>query len=100
MVSPITSDQVIRRHLVITGRVQGVFYRGWMVGQARALGIDGWVRNRIDGSVEAVVAGAPEAVDAIIAYCREGPSAARVGHIAIDDAPRENLNGFEQRATV
>lgn len=91
---------MIRRHLVITGRVQGVFYRGWMVGQARARGIDGWVRNRVDGSVEAVVAGAPEAIDAIIACCREGPSAARVDDIAIDDAPPENLSGFEQRATV
>jgi acylphosphatase len=91
---------VIRRHLVITGRVQGVFYRGWMVEQARALGIEGWVRNRIDGSVEAVVAGSPEAVEAIIARCREGPSAARVDHIAIVDAAPENLSGFEQRATV
>lgn len=91
---------MIRRRLVITGRVQGVFYRGWMVGQARALGIEGWVRNRADGSVEAVVAGAPEAVEAIIARCREGPSAARVDHIAIDDAAPEDLEGFRQRATV
>ena len=91
---------MIRRHLVITGRVQGVFYRGWMVGQARALGIDGWVRNRADGSVEALVAGSPEAVEAIIARCRQGPSAARVEHVAIDDAAPENLTGFEQRATA
>jgi acylphosphatase len=91
---------MVRRHLVITGRVQGVFYRGWMVGQARALGIDGWVRNCADGSVEAVVAGAPEAVEAIIARCRQGPSAARVEHIAIDDAAPGTLEGFEQRATV
>lgn len=91
---------MIRRHLVITGRVQGVFYRGWMKEQASALGIDGWVRNRPEGSVEAVVAGAPEAVEAIIARCRQGPSAARVDHIAINEASAEDLEGFEQRATV
>lgn len=91
---------MIGRHLVITGRVQGVFYRGWMAEQARALGIEGWVRNRIDGSVEAVVAGPAEAIEAIIARCHEGPSAARVDHIAIADAAPEDLEGFEQRATA
>jgi acylphosphatase len=96
----ITSDRMIGRHLVITGRVQGVFYRGWMVEQARALGLHGWVRNRTDGSVEAVVTGTSEAVETIIARCQRGPSAARVENIAIDDAAPESLEGFEQRPTI
>ena len=57
---------MIRRHLTITGKVQNVFYRDWMVEQAESLGLDGWVRNRADGSVEAVVQGAPEMVEAMI----------------------------------
>jgi acylphosphatase len=91
---------MVRRHLVMTGRVQGVFYRGRMMEQARALGVEGWVRNRIDGSVEAVVAGPADAVEAIIAHCRQGPSAAQVEHIAIDDAAPESLKGFTQRPTA
>lgn len=91
---------MICRHLVIIGRVQGVFYRGWMVEQARALGIKGWVRNRTDGSVEAVVAGPAEVVEEIIARCREGPSAARVDDIMVGEAEAESIDGFDQRPTV
>ena len=68
---------MIRRHLVITGNVQGVFYRDWMVEQAESLGLDGWVRNRADGSVEAVVQGAPEMVEAMIARARDGSPPSR-----------------------
>ncbi len=64
--------------VVISGRVQGVWYRGWTVEAARARGLDGWVRNRRDGSVEAVFAGTPEAVAEMIAVCRQGPPMARV----------------------
>jgi len=72
---------MIRRRLVITGKVQNVFYRDWLVEQARGLGIDGWVRNRADGSVEAVVAGAPEMVDAIVERARQGSPASRVAGV-------------------
>ena len=92
---------MIRRRLVITGRVQNVWYRDWLVGEATALGLDGWVRNRADGSVEAVVAGAPEMVEAIVAKARQGSPASRVADVAVnDDAPMEVLRGFERRATV
>lgn len=91
---------MIRRRLVITGRVQGVFYRAWFVGQARALGIDGWVRNRADGSVEAVIEGASDLVATLIDRAHRGPPAARVATVAVgDDAPAEPLVGFEKRAT-
>ncbi len=74
---------VIARRLVITGRVQGVFYRGWAVETAERLNLTGWVRNRIDGSVEAVAIGEPHAVEAFIARCREGPPASHVDGIIV-----------------
>ncbi len=67
-----------RLRVVISGRVQAVWFRGWCVEEARARGLDGWVRNRRDGTVEAVFAGLPEAVEAMAAACRQGPPAARV----------------------
>jgi len=92
---------VIRRRLVVTGRVQGVFFRDWTVEQARALGLDGWVRNRADGSVEMVVAGASEMVEAMIARVRQGSPASRVDDVAVsEDASGERLDGFEKRATA
>lgn len=92
---------MLRRRLVITGRVQNVFFRDWFVEQARALGLDGWVRNRADNSVEAVVQGPPETVAAMIAKARQGSPAARVADVvASDDAPAETLTGFAKRPTV
>lgn len=92
---------MICRRLVVTGRVQGVFFRDWTVEQARGLGLDGWVRNRADGSVEALVAGAPEMVEAMIERARRGPPAARVDDVAVsEDTAAEVLDGFEKRATV
>ncbi len=91
---------MIRRRLGITGRVQNVFYRDWFVGEARGLGLDGWVRNRANGSVEAVVEGAPEMVDAMIAKAAQGSPASRVADVMVSaDADAERLAGFEKRAT-
>lgn len=66
------------RHLLIAGRVQGVGYRDWMVREAGRLGLSGWVRNRPDGMVEAVVAGPEPAVEALLTLVRRGPRLARV----------------------
>ena len=66
------------RQVMITGRVQGVGYRAWVDHQARNHNLEGWVRNRRDGSVEALFAGPAEVVREMIAACRRGPSAARV----------------------
>jgi acylphosphatase len=84
----------------ITGRVQGVWYRGWMADQARRLDLSGWVRNRRDGSVEAVFSGPEQAVRAAIDLCRQGPPAARVREVTeqIETAPVEP--GFRQAPTV
>ena len=90
----------IVRRLRIFGRVQGVWYRGWTVDTARQLGLDGWVRNRLDGSVEALASGPECAVEALIARCREGPSAARVERIEVEESDEEVGAGFEQRPTA
>lgn len=84
----------------IAGRVQGVWYRAWMVGEAERLGLRGWVRNRRDGTVEALVIGAETALDALAELCRRGPPAARVD--SVEDAPAEDdgSQGFRQEATV
>lgn len=87
------------RRLVITGRVQGVWYRAGMAQAAQALGVTGWVRNRSDGSVEAMVAGNDEQVAAIINWARRGPPAAAVEHVAVE-LGSGTFAGFEQRASV
>lgn len=86
--------------LRITGKVQGVWYRGWTVEQATALQLDGWVRNRRDGSVEVLAAGHPDAIDRLIRACRKGPSAARVEDIEISPAQGITAQGFTQKPTV
>jgi acylphosphatase len=78
-------DQICR-HLRIHGRVQGVWFRGAMAQEARRLGVTGWVRNRRDGTVEAVVQGNREAIDAMIAWAKKGPESAIVDRVDIADA--------------
>jgi acylphosphatase len=73
------------RHVTIRGRVQGVGYRAWVEHRARAHALEGWVRNRRDGSVEALFAGPAAVVADMVASCRRGPSTARVD--AVDDEP-------------
>jgi acylphosphatase len=83
--------------VVVRGRVQGVLFRGSTQEQARARSVDGWVRNQRDGSVEAVFEGAPEAVEALVRWCREGPRWAQVDDVDVADEPPERLVGFEIR---
>ncbi|WP_150291294.1 acylphosphatase [Sphingobium estronivorans] len=89
----------IARHLMILGRVQGVFYRNWAVDEASRLGLAGWVRNRMDGCVEVQVEGLEEAVAHFIALAHEGPPAARVARIDVSDAVVEGLTSFQKRPT-
>ena len=77
--------------VTIRGRVQGVGYRYWVEQQARARGLEGWVRNRRDGCVVALFAGPPDAVSGMIALCRRGPAAARVGAVEEEQAHAEAL---------
>ena len=95
-----TSD-VIAKHVVIQGRVQGVGYRDAAVQAAFTLNIKGWVRNRSDGTVEAHAQGAPDAVDRFIAWCRQGPPLARVGNVDASDAAVDAaLRDFAWRTTA
>jgi len=87
----------VRRHLVIHGRVQGVAFRWSTREQARRLGLDGWVRNRAEGCVEAVFEGPAEAVARAEAFCASGPPAAHVESVEARDEPPEGLAGFEVR---
>ena len=89
---------VVRR-LLITGRVQGVGFRYALADEARALGLRGWVRNRRDGSVEAIVAGSAEDVEAIIAWAHHGPPAARVAGVSVDTAVGD-FTAFEFAPTL
>ena len=75
----------VTKHLRINGRVQGVGFRFYMERKARELNVTGWVRNRRDGGVEAMVQGASEAVDAMIAWARRGPSSAMVSEVRITE---------------
>jgi acylphosphatase len=82
---------VIRR-MTISGMVQGVGYRAWFAHIAVAQGLEGWVRNRRDGSVEGVLAGREAVVAEMIARCRRGPSAARVDEVIAEEATADMLN--------
>ncbi len=88
------------KRLRIRGRVQDVGYRYWTVGQARALGLRGWVRNRADGSVEALAAGTEDALELFVAACRRGPRAARVESVDVEDTTETVGEGFEEIATL
>jgi acylphosphatase len=79
------------RHVVIRGRVQGVGFRAWTEYSALERGLEGWVRNRRDGSVEAVFAGPPPAIDAMIAACRRGPPGSVVAAVDERDGSQSDL---------
>ena len=88
-----------KRRLVITGLVQGVGFRQALIGVARRLTLTGWVRNRRDGSVEAMIAGSAEAVAALIDWARRGPAGAEVEHVAVELGTGDH-QGFEQLPTA
>jgi acylphosphatase len=86
---------VARRRVVVHGRVQGVFFRDSTQTEAESRGVAGWVRNRDDGAVEAVFEGDPAAVEALVEFCRSGPSHAEVERVDVDEQEPEGLDRFE-----
>jgi acylphosphatase len=92
---------ILTVHAIITGRVQGVGYRAWVAQEAATLGLSGWVRNRRDGSVEAVFSGETLIVDAMTAACRSGPRMASVENVTVAHSLADgDLRGFRILATA
>ena len=87
-------SEVTARRVVVSGRVQGVFFRDSCARRARAEGVAGWVRNRADGRVEAWFEGRPQAVENMVTWCREGPSRAEVDGVEVHDEHPASLNAF------
>ncbi len=87
-----------RMHLVITGRVQGVWYRGSAQSEAQGLGLSGWVRNRADGDVEVVAEGPRAALEALVEWCRNGPPMAHVEDVQVRwEEPLQETQDFHIR---
>ena len=91
------SDGATRRHVVVTGDVQGVSFRDATRQEAEQAGLAGWVRNRDDGSVEAVFEGDADAVERLVEWCRSGPSSADVDDVELTEAEAEGESGFDVR---
>ena len=84
----------VRRRVIVHGRVQGVWFRGSTEARAAAAGVRGWVRNRRDGTVEAVLEGDAAAVAEVLEFCRRGPRHAEVSHLEVFEEVPEGLHGF------
>lgn len=87
------------KHLVIKGRVQGVSYRAWFSDLAKTMNIEGWVRNCNDGTVEAIISGSNENVDALVKAATVGPTLADVKDVSVNDTDYNGPSGFEIRAS-
>jgi acylphosphatase len=88
---------VIRRRVVVHGRVQGVFFRDTARRRAQQRGLAGWITNRWDGAVEAVFEGEPDAVDSLVRFMHEGPRGAEVERVEVHDEEPDGLAGFNVR---
>lgn len=93
------ADRIARR-IHVKGKVQGVFFRAWTIEQATELGIDGWVRNRHDGSVEAIAVGPADKVEELIARCHKGSPPSRVDAVHVEETLGIVAQGFVQKPTV
>jgi acylphosphatase len=91
------AEETIRRRVVAHGRVQGVFFRDSARERARAHGVSGWIRNRQDGAVEAVLEGPREAVERVMRFLETGPPQAEVERLEVEEETPEGLSGFEVR---
>ena len=87
----------VARHVTVTGRVQGVFFRGWMRDQAVELGVTGWVRNCPDGRVDTHIEGEQDAVERLIELLRQGPASAQVEDVHVWNVELFDFDDFEVR---
>lgn len=95
-----TKDEIVSVRAAVRGRVQGVWFRAWTVEQATRLNLSGWVRNRADGTIEAVFSGSKAAVAEMLTACNRGPSAARVDGVEVEPCLAPGGHGFVQRSSV
>jgi acylphosphatase len=93
----VPDEQRIRRRAIVYGRVQGVFFRDSTRERANAHGVAGWVSNRSDGAVEAVLEGSPDAVQSVLRFLETGPPHASVDHVDVTHEQPEGLTGFSVR---
>jgi acylphosphatase len=84
----------VRRRVIVSGRVQGVFFRDTLRRQAESRAVGGWAANRDDGTVEVVLEGDPAAVEELVGFCRRGPSRAEVSNVQVFEEDPEGLRGF------
>lgn len=91
------ADDSVRRKVTVEGEVQGVFFRETVRRKATEAGVAGWITNRSDGKVEAVFEGAGQAVDELVEFCRDGPTAATVEKADVRDEKPEGITGFDVR---
>ena len=91
------AEDTVRRHVTISGEVQGVFFRETARRKATEAGVAGWITNRSDGRVEAVFEGPAEAVEDLVEFCRQGPTAATVEDVDVQTEEPESLSGFDVR---
>jgi len=91
---------VLKKHVFVSGRVQGVWFRAWTEQQAKELALSGWVRNREDGRVEAVIAGPAPAVSSMLKRLHQGPPAAKVEGVVASDWAEAVAPGFHQKPSV
>ena len=84
----------------IEGRVQAVGYRNFVIAEARKLGLDGWVRNRADGTVEALAAGSTKSIEDFFISCSRGPSGSHVDNVQMERAEMPTEKGFRRRASI
>ncbi|MGK7929952.1 MAG: acylphosphatase [Microcystaceae cyanobacterium] len=95
-----TNSNIICVHVFITGRVQGVGYRYSAVQEAQKLGIRGWVRNLLDGRVEAIFEGTEPLIEEMLQWCHQGPSSAKVTDVMVETLEPRWYQGFEVRETL
>jgi acylphosphatase len=93
-------DDLTTLRLRIEGFVQAVGYRNFAIGEARRLGLDGWIRNRADGTVEALASGPTKAVEAFVAACMRGPEGSRVKNVELHKAEAPTERGFHRRPAL
>ena len=95
-----STDDLTCLRFRIEGHVQAVGYRNFVMSEARKLGLDGWVRNRADGTVEALAAGPTKAIEEFFVSCSRGPSGSRVDNVQMESAELPREKGFRRRSSI